>query len=93
TRTFHTPNPGPPTAIELSSFTAEAGADSVTLAWETAAEIDNEGFNLWRAEAADGPYTQINPSLIPAQGSPDTGASYEYIDTGVVKGVTYYYKL
>ncbi len=81
------------TAIELSLFTAQASADSVTVAWETAAEIDNEGFNLWRAEAADGEYTQVNPSLIPAQGNPDSGASYEYTDRDVIKGVTYYYKL
>ncbi len=81
------------TAIELISFTAEAGAGSVTLAWETAAEIDNEGFNLWRGEATDGPYAKLNASLIPAQGDPDTGAGYEYVDSDVVKGVTYYYKL
>ncbi len=82
-----------PTAVTLLSFTAHASADRVILRWQTAAEIDNEGFNLWRAEAADGPYTQINPNLIPAQGNPDTGASYEYVDWDVVKGVTYYYKL
>jgi hypothetical protein len=81
------------TAVELVSFTAEAGADSVTLAWETASEIDSEGFNLWRSEAADGAYTKINPRLIPAQGDADSGASYEYIDTEVIPGVTYYYKL
>jgi len=31
--------------------------------------------------------------LIPAQGNPDTGASYEYVDSDVVKGATYFYKL
>jgi hypothetical protein len=31
--------------------------------------------------------------LIPAQGSADTGVSYDYTDTDVVTGVTYYYKL
>ena len=36
---------------------------------ETESEIDNKGFNLWRAEAADGSYAQINRSLIPAQGN------------------------
>jgi hypothetical protein len=82
-----------PTAITLLSFTAEGGADQVTLAWETASEIENEGFNVWRSEAADGQYAKINASLIPAQGSADSGASYEYTDADVVKGVTYYYKL
>jgi hypothetical protein len=81
------------TAVELISFAAQANADKVTLTWETAAELDNEGFNIWRSEAADGSYVKLNSSLIPAQGNADTGASYEYIDTGVVKGSTYYYKL
>jgi hypothetical protein len=82
-----------PTAITLLSFTAQAGADHVTLAWETGTEVNNAGFNLWRSEAADGPYTKINDALIPAEGDAVSGASYTYTDTDVVKGVTYYYKL
>jgi hypothetical protein len=81
------------TAIELSSFTAKAGPDDVTLTWETSSELDNEGFNVWRSEAADGQYTKLNATLIPAQGTADTGARYDYTDTDVVKGVTYYYQL
>jgi hypothetical protein len=82
-----------PTAVTLISFTGQGGSDHVTLAWETASELDNEGFNIWRSEATDGEYGKINASLIPAQGNADTGASYEYVDGDVVKGVTYYYKL
>ena len=81
------------TAIDLLSFTAQAGTDHVTLAWETGTEVDNAGFNLWRSEAADGPYTKHNDALIPAEGDPVSGASYVYTDTEVVKGVTYYYQL
>ena len=81
------------TAITLLSFTAQASADHVTLAWETGTEMDNAGFNLWRAVAADGPYTQLNDTLIPAEGDAVSGASYVYTDTDVVKGVTYYYQL
>jgi hypothetical protein len=84
--------PDPSTIVELLSFTAEAAAH-VTLAWETGTEVDNAGFNLWRGEVADGPYTQLNDALIPAEGDAVSGASYTYTDTDVVKGVTYYYKL
>jgi hypothetical protein len=84
---------GKPTAITLVSFEASASESEVRLTWETAAEIDNEGFNIWRSETADGSYVKLNSSLIPAQGNADTGASYEYADTGVVRGMTYYYKL
>ena len=82
-----------PTTIDLYSFTAEAGDDRVTLAWETGTEVDNAGFNLWRSEAADGEYARINDALIPAEGDAVSGASYTYDDTDVVQGVTYYYKL
>ena len=63
------------------------------LTWQTGAEVDNAGFNLHRATAAGGPYTQINDALIPAKGDPVSGASYVYTDTDVIKRVTYYYKL
>jgi len=84
---------GKPTAIDLLSFTAQAGADRVTLAWETGTEVDNAGFDLWRSEAADGEYAQINGALIPAEGDAVSGASYTYDDANVVQGVTYYYRL
>jgi hypothetical protein len=80
-------------AVDLVSFTADAGPDSVTLKWQTASEMDTEGFNIWRSEAQAGPYTQLNASLIPAQGNSISGASYEFTDEDVVRGATYFYKL
>ncbi len=82
-----------PTAIHLVSFTAEASDEGVTLTWETAVEIDNAGFNLWRSLAAGGTYVKINDKLIAAQGDGVSGANYTYLDTAVAGGVTYYYKL
>jgi len=81
-----------PTAITLASFAAEAGVGSVTLAWQTAAEIDNAGFNVYRAAAPDGPYTKVNSALIAAEGDPTSGASYSFLDQELQPG-TYYYKL
>ena len=48
------------TVIELISFEADAGWKSVTLKWETASEIDNAGFNIYRSETADGEFVKIN---------------------------------
>ena len=84
---------GTPTAIDLISFTASRGSDGVTLAWETETESDNAGFNLHRATAEAGPYTQINPALIPAQGSGTAGASYSFLDDTALAEQPYYYKL
>jgi hypothetical protein len=82
-----------PTIITLESFTAEPGNNQVILVWTTASEINNAGFNLYRAESADGEYVNVNNSLIPAEGSPTQGASYEFVDEGVRNRITYYYKL
>ncbi|MFN3532057.1 MAG: hypothetical protein ACK41Q_06015, partial [Candidatus Brocadia sp.] len=90
-----TPQPSPtepPTAIELVYFKAKANDNgSVTLKWKTATEVDNAGFNLYRAKSRDGEYKKINDTLIPAQGNAVSGASYRYVDTPG-KG-TFYYKL
>ena len=48
-----------PTAITLSSFTAKAGNGSVTLNWTTETEIDNAGFNIYRAASENGEYVKI----------------------------------
>ena len=67
-----------PTAVELVSFTGKANNDStVTLTWETAAEIDNAGFNVYRARGKKGKYRKLNDAQIQAKGSPQEGAVYE----------------
>jgi hypothetical protein len=81
-----------PTAITLASFNADAGVGSVMLTWETGTEVDNAGFNLYRATAEVGTYTKINDALIAAEGDPVSGASYSFLDEGVSAGA-YYYKL
>jgi hypothetical protein len=82
-----------PTLIGLSSFTATATNKSILLTWTTASEIDNAGFNLYRAEPENGEYVKLNSSSIPAQGSPTSGATYQYVDSEVKNRTTYYYKL
>jgi hypothetical protein len=93
TTTSSTTSSTPPTVVELSSFTATPRAGKVILQWSTESEIDNAGFNIYRATAENGEYVKINPFLIPAQGSSTQGASYEFIDTTVQNRKTYYYKL
>jgi hypothetical protein len=75
----------------LASFEADANAIDAILSWETGTEVDNAGFNLYRAVSADGPWTKINAGLISAQGDPVSGASYSFLD---VPGYgTFYYVL
>jgi len=82
------------TGVSLISFEADQTPEGVLLNWETATEVDNLGFNLYRAEQVDGQKIQINPNLILSKTIGGTsGAVYEYLDAGVVSGVDYFYWL
>lgn len=84
---------GDPTAIELVSFKATEVDSQVQLTWETASEKENAGFHLYRSGSENGQYVQITSAMIPAQGDPFTGATYDFTDPNVEVGNTYYYKL
>ena len=79
--------------MELVYFQPITGSDSVTLVWETAAEIDTAGFNILRSESQGGPFEKINDVLIPGEGGPTMGAVYSYVDDGLQIGATYWYQL
>jgi hypothetical protein len=82
-----------PTLINLSYFDAERFWRRIIVTWQTESEVNNAGFNLYRAATEDGEYVQINSSLIPAQGTSTQGAFYEFVDKDVQNRKTYYYKL
>jgi uncharacterized repeat protein (TIGR01451 family) len=85
-----------PTAVFLLSFTAAGAKKVIVLNWETATELDNLGYNLYRAESIHGERTRVNEILLPTNVPPGTneGALYEYLDDGNLrKKRTYYYWL
>ena len=84
-----------PTAVDLKWFRARGTVSTIKLGWETASEIDNLGFNVYRAERVNGPRTRLNLSLIPTQVPPGSpfGATYTYRDATAQPGVAYYYWL
>ncbi len=87
-------DPNYPSTVTLSSFTATAGQGRVRLAWETALEIDTLGFNIYRNTCPDDEHgwQMLNQYLIPAAARGSVlGQSYEYIDSTMQPGVTYYY--
>jgi hypothetical protein len=84
----------PPTAAELARFAATYGEGAIQIEWETRTEIDNVGFNVYRAETPDGELVRLNEFLIPSQmPGAAMGASYCYLDQDVRPGGTYYYWL
>ncbi|HMA62608.1 MAG TPA: FlgD immunoglobulin-like domain containing protein, partial [bacterium] len=79
--------------IELQSFTASLENQKVILNWETASELDNSGFNIFRSGQENGGYMQINEELIDGAGNSSTTKYYQYIDQKVIPGNQYWYKL
>jgi hypothetical protein len=65
----------------------------VTIEWTTASELNTAGFNLYRSENREGPFTRINNDQIPHSPDPLVGGSYAFTDTDVQAGRTYYYQL
>lgn len=83
-----------PMAVSLAAFSAVWQGEAVLVTWETASELDNLGFNLYRGPAPRGPWTQLNTTLIPAQNPGAVfGGAYEWLDTDVPSGSAVYYRL
>jgi hypothetical protein len=84
-----------PTAVKLLWFNARPDRLAIRVRWETASEIDNAGFNLYRATALEGEKVRLNADLIPSKVPPGNpiGATYDWLDTQVVAGTIYYYWL
>lgn len=80
------------TFVKLNSFTAEGADKRVIIKWETATEMNAQGFNVWRAASAADTYRKITSKLIAARGGVG-GAQYSFLDKNVNNGTTYYYKL
>jgi hypothetical protein len=81
------------TLISIASIDAKPFSGGVSIQWSTESEIDNAGFNIYRATSENGDYEKINSSLISANGSSTQGSSYEFTDNNVQNRKTYYYKL
>ena len=82
-----------PTAINLLSFTATGRGAAMEVAWQTAQEAQNKGFDLYRGTSPSGPWEKLNTGLIPSGSVSGEGVSYTFVDTGVSRGRLYYYRL
>jgi len=70
---------------------ARPGVHANTLSWTTASEVDNFGFDIYRATAEDGPFTRINADPVPGAGTTDTMREYEFADDTIDPCQEYFY--
>ncbi len=81
-----------PLAVTLNDFSAQQVDDFVRVTWETASELDNRGFNLYRGVSPDGWDRQLNAALIPSQGQgSSTGFVYTWDDHADLEPNTSYF--
>jgi len=86
-----------PLPVQLSLFTATLTNKGVKLFWTTESEVNNLGFEVWRAYEENGQYEPVssymnNPELI-GHGSTTIRHEYSYVDDFIVNGHSYWYKL
>jgi len=64
---------------------------SNTIKWATASEVDNFGFDIYRADSEDGPFTKINESPVEGAGTTDSPTYYSFIDDTIDPNKPYFY--
>lgn len=68
-----------PTAVSLRSLTASREGDSVVVRWETGAELGTAGFHILHSPTGvPEDAARVTTNLIPARGSPSSGAVYSW---------------
>lgn len=80
-----------PSSVVYTGLSAEYTPSGNLIHWSASTLGDALGFNLYRAEALDGPKTKLNASLIPRSSVND--AQYAFTDASAVLGQVYWYWL
>ena len=62
-----------------------------TIKWATASEVDNFGFDIYRSEKEEGPFSKITETPIEGAGTSDSPSYYKYEDDTIDPHKAYYY--
>lgn len=81
-----------PLAVTLADFNALSADNHILVIWETASELNNAGFNLYRSATDAAPEELLTYVPSQAPGS-QQGASYQWQDWDVISGDTWWYWL
>ncbi|MCK5147922.1 hypothetical protein KAR48_14290 [bacterium] len=80
-------------AVSGLSHSISVNKICVRLKWETQAELDCLGFNIWRSECPDKNFIKITPDMIRAEGCSSFGGEYSYDDETLERSGIYYYRV
>ena len=81
----------PPTQQRAGSVNPDDEPLVNTLRWTTASEVSNFGFDIYRGDTEDGPFTRITASPIPGAGTTDEPQSYVWVDDAIDPSRDYWY--
>lgn len=83
--------------VTLTLFKYQKERAGIWLNWQTASELENLGFEVWRSQGTDSNRvlveSYLNNEELQGQGNSSTGASYRFFDDRLLPGNTYYYYL
>jgi fibronectin type 3 domain-containing protein len=83
----------PPASVPAAAPSPAASPASLanTIKWSTASEVDNFGYDVYRADSEDGPFTRLTKTPLPGAGTSDEVHKYQYVDTTNDPSRPYYY--
>jgi hypothetical protein len=83
--------PAPPAAPAATAGTASPNPLSNMIKWSTASEVDNFGYDVFRGDKEEGPFTRLNAKIIAGAGTVDEPRYYQYVDETIQAGREYWY--
>jgi hypothetical protein len=78
-------------AAPVAPVASEAPALSNTIKWSTASEVENFGYDVFRGDKEEGPFTRLNAKTIAGAGTVDEPRAYQYVDATIEVGRAYWY--
>ncbi|MGD9900325.1 MAG: FlgD immunoglobulin-like domain containing protein [Calditrichaceae bacterium] len=85
--------------VELTSFKASHVSDGIQIEWVTESELENTGYNIYRAAGSDtlqpgeSEFIKINQKLIPGAGNSSSKNVYTFLDSKIMENTNYWYML
>ena len=85
---------GPALAHQSASNDEESEGSGVIanrISWSTSSEIDNFGYDIYRALREEGPFERITADPVLGAGTTDEPSTYEYFDDTIEECTIYFY--